>query len=383
MHIANVERWLKEPDIEALDSRGLLDGLARRLTDAGLPLVRVGAWIPTQHPEIWGTQLVWTREQGASVLLRPHETTTTATYRGSPGEAVQVAKQPIRCRLDVPREQLDYPVLAEIAALGATDYVILPVGLPKWVAFAIDRPQGFSDEEIRALESLCSVLAVHFQLAAARHATRSLLEVYLGPNAAGHVMSGAFRRGTGTTIRAAIWFCDMRGFTSLSDRLPPSEVVRLLDEYFECVAGAIEDQGGEILKLIGDAALAIFPIHDQSSDSCGRALAAAEGALERLAQWRAVAGRPDLRLGIALHVGEVMYGNIGGRHRLDFTVIGAAVNEVCRVESLCKSLGSPLLMTAPFVRSLDRRDVLSLGEHVLKGVSNPQEILTLRSLAPA
>lgn len=221
------------------------------------------------------------------------------------------------------------------------------------------------------------------QLIAAQLETQSLLEVYLGKNASRRVLEGAFRRGEGEEIDAAIWFCDMRGFTALSDRTPARQVVAILDAYFEVLAAAVEEQGGEILKLIGDAMLAVFPLGaDGAAHGCRRALAAGLSALEAVRAWRERSGH-NVELGIALHVGRVMYGNIGGRERLDFTVIGASVNEVCRVESLAKGLGVPLLMTAELAAALGRDDVVSLGFHALKGVGEPREILTIRSLRPS
>jgi adenylate cyclase len=200
---------------------------------------------------------------------------------------------------------------------------------------------------------------------------RRLLDVYLGQNAAERVLSGGFRRGSGQLLTAAIWYCDLRGFTSLSDRLPTREVVPLLDRYFETVAGPVVARGGEILKFIGDAVLAVFPTGPEGPRSaCERALAAAEESL------RVVADLRPLSIGVGLHLGEVMYGNIGARERLDFTVIGAAVNEVCRVESLCKELSVPLLMTGRFAEQLAHQGCVPLGLHALKGVAEPQPVFT-------
>ena len=174
----------------------------------------------------------------------------------------------------------------------------------------------------------------------------------------------------------------MRGFTALSDRTPAREVVAILDTYFELLAAAVEAQGGEILKFIGDAMLAVFPLGAaDAAGGCRRALAAGLSALESVSAWRERSGL-SVELGVALHVGRVMYGNIGGRERLDFTVIGASVNEVCRVESLAKQLAVPLLMTAELAAALGRDDVVSLGFHALKGVAERREILTIRALQP-
>lgn len=378
-----VRAWLLEPGTADLEPPALLDGLVARLATAGLPLHRASVWIPTKHPELWGHQLVWSPERGAEVLRRSHEVSTTVDYVGTPAEALHRSGAPsLRCRLDRASDRGRFAMLEQQAARGATDYLIVSLEPPgnrgTWISFSSAAPAGFDDADIAWLESLASLLALHVRLAASRFATRSLLEVYLGANASRRVLRGEFRRGTGSELDAALWFCDMRGFTALSDRLPARTVVGLLDRYFEHVAAPIEEQGGEILKLIGDAALAVFPIgEDGPRPACARALAAAEAVLASISAWSGAAAEP-VALGVALHVGRVMYGNVGGRARLDFTVIGASVNEVCRIEAMCKTLGEPLLMTAAFAAALGREGLVSLGDHTLRGVSQPQEILTTR-----
>ena len=372
-----IRAWLQAPATADLSPTELVTGVAERLEAAGLPLLRVGVWLSTQHPEVWGSQIIWTRGPGAQTILRPHDAMASPAFQGTPGQAVYQGSGPVRCRLDVPRSELRFPVLAEVADLGAIDYMIVPIpggpSLVHWIAFATDRAGGFHDDELAGLVGLGMALTFPFRLVAARDASASLLRVYLGPNAADRVLAGEFHRGSGETIEAAIWFCDLRGFTSLGDRVTPRELVAVLDRYFEAVAGAIEDRGGEILKFIGDATLAIFPIGDGGPvDPCRRALAAAEDALAAVAALGA-----DLSMGVSLHVGPVFYGNIGGRRRLDFTVIGAAVNEVCRVESLCKVVGVPLLMTARFARDVGRSDLVPAGRHALKGVTAELEIFRL------
>jgi len=211
-----------------------------------------------------------------------------------------------------------------------------------------------------------------------------LLEVYLGKNAARRVEGGQFRRGGGELIRAAIWFCDLRNFTAISDRTAPERVVELLDAYFDRVAGVIVLHGGEVLKFIGDAIMAIFPIGDDARAACESALQAAEDGLAALEQLnRERDAEPVLSIGIALHVGDVMYGNVGSRERLDFTVISSAVNETSRLEGLCKSLKTPLLLSQAFVSAVDRQDVVDLAEQELKGVSTRLRVFTLARLRPA
>lgn len=378
--------WLLDPATTALEPAVLLGELAERLQAAGMSLHRISVWIPTKHPELWGHQLMWDPTSGPRVVRRSHEVSTTVDYVGTPAEALHRSGAPtLRCRLERVEERGRFAMLAAMADAGATDYLLASlepgnVAAP-WISFASARPGGFADDEITSLTHAVPLLTLHVRLLAAGFATRSLLEVYLGANAARRVLQGEFRRGTGSEIDAALWFCDMRGFTSLGDCLPARDVVALLDRYFEHVAASIEDEGGEVLKFIGDAVLAVFPIGaDGAQGACRRALGAGVSALDRVGAWaRDVEGAPQpVAIGVALHVGRVMYGNIGGRERLDFTVIGASVNELCRVESMCKPLGENLLMTADFVGALGEADVVSLGRHALKGVAEPKELFTMR-----
>jgi adenylate cyclase len=381
---ATVSAWLLDPATSALEPQALLDGLGVRLVAAGLDLHRVSIWIPTKHPDLWGHQLFWTPQDGAMVARRSHEISHSTDYVGTPAEALHTSGETVlRCRLDREPDRSRFAMLSKMAESGATDYLMTSAeprrAFGSWMSFATRRAGGYDDAQLAFLKQLTPILALHMQLLGAHFATQSLLEVYLGRNAARRVIDGEFRRGTGTEIDAALWFCDMRGFTAMSDRLPARAVVGVLDRYFELVATAIEEQGGEILKFIGDATLAVFPIGEAGAgDACRRAVTAASAVLSRMTAWSSSDAAP-IELGIALHTGRVFYGNIGGRDRLDFTVIGASVNEVCRVEAMCKTLGKPLLMTSAFVAALgDARDVVSLGNHALKGVAQSQEILTLR-----
>jgi adenylate cyclase len=249
---------------------------------------------------------------------------------------------------------------------------------------ATDRPGGFTENDLELLEETALPLALRVELASAHIATSTLLNVYLGPNAAKRVLTGAFRRGGGELVEAVIWYCDLRGFTTLVDARPVADVVPILDRYFESVAGPVSDNGGEILKFIGDAMLAVFRIEPNmpTDEPCARALAAAETALAALGELNATLGT-SLTIGVALHVGEVMYGNIGARDRLDFTVIGRAVNEACRVEALCKELRVALLVTSSFAAAHPASGVVSLGDYTLRGVARPHELFTLPRFLPA
>jgi adenylate cyclase len=279
---------------------------------------------------------------------------------------------------------LPFPICDDLRAQGGTDY--FAQGLPgstgeiSYISWATRHPTGFSDDAVAALTALSPYLARRIELASAYHGTRALLEVYLGRNAGQRVVEGGFQRGSGELIDAAIWFCDLRGFTALSDERSPQDVVKTLDEYFDCVAGAVMAAGGEILKFIGDATLAIFPAAADAPSACRRALAAAEhalAALERVNVERVARGEPPLAIGVALHLGQVMYGNIGAKDRLDFTVISSAVNEACRLEALCKALETPLALSQAFVEAARPDGLVDLGHHALKGVRAPLRVFTL------
>jgi adenylate cyclase len=311
----------------------------------------------------------------------------TDMYVGSPAEELRAGTDRIRCRLD--GDDADrYAVTRELRDGGMTDYLALALrfadGGRTWASWTTDAPGGFSEVHTARIESLAPLLAIQIELRSADHILRSLLEVYLGRNAATRVLAGRFRRGTGELSRCAIAFSDMRGFTSFADRRSPHEVVEMLDSFFEAVAGPIQEGGGEILKFIGDAVLAVFPIEgDDPADACRRAFAAAKSALEGVVELNRRRPSP-LDLGLALHLGEVMYGNIGSRERLDFTVIGAAVNEASRIESLCKEVGSSLLLSRAFVEGLGAPElVASAGSFTLKGVGRAIEVFTVRSLSPS
>jgi adenylate cyclase len=251
--------------------------------------------------------------------------------------------------------------------------------VPDYISWTTDRPGGFTTGQLTLLYDLLPLIALRVELATAYDATATLLATYLGRAAARRVLDGRVRRAQVESLHAAVFYADLRGFTALADQLPPEQVIDMLDDYLELVARPIDDRGGEILKFMGDGVLAIFEAAADPAGACLRALEAARQAQAALAARsgeRVAAGLPGLAAGIGLHFGDVQFGNIGARDRLDFTVIGRAVNEVTRVEDLCKSVGQPALATAAFVAQLPpgATAMRSLGLHRLRGVAEPQEI---------
>jgi adenylate cyclase len=379
-----IAAWLIEHGGNAIESRELLDQLCQRLTDRGLRLLRVVIGLPTLHPQIVTRSLTWQRGRGVQEASRDHDVMQSPTYLESPVALIHQGAAAIRRRLGRPETELDFPILGELRAAGVTDYLILPLrftrGRASFVSWATDAPEGFAQDELRLLDGLTPLLALRFEIESRRAMMNDLLATYLGAEAARKVIAGAVRRGSGELVRAAIWYCDLRGFTRMADRTPPAAMIALLDGYFDCVATPVQERGGEVLKFIGDGMLAIFRCQGASEDAaCAKALAAAVEALSRLDalnQERARAAAPPLAIGIALHLGEVMYGNVGAANRLDFTVIGAAVNLVARLESRCAALGQNLLATRAFAQLCPGGSLVSLGSHRLRDVTEPVEIFT-------
>jgi len=366
--------------------QSFLRDLAERLRDRGLPLWRSSLSVLTKHPEVLWRTVQWHETSGIQIIERQHATFRDPFFTQSPVALLHQGAENVRVRLA--SEDPRFPICRDLKEQGGTDYYAqaLPfsTGEISYVSWASNAAGGFTDEAIGALDVMVPSLAQRVELESAYHATRALLGVYLGRSAAHRVLDGAFRRGGGSLTHSAIWFCDLRDFTVMSDRMAPGDVVKMLDAYFDLVAGAVTARGGDVLKFVGDAVLAIFPTTDAGpAAACASALRAAEAVLEALGRLneQRLPEKP-LAIGIALHLGEVMFGNIGSKERLDFTVISSSVNETCRLESLCKVLKTPLALSATFVNALQGEDVVDLGEHQLKGVSAKARVFTIGKLAP-
>jgi adenylate cyclase len=376
--------WLLSDEGRALGPCRVVAELGRRLNDAGVPVWRVHVGSRTKHPEVFARFYRWYEghDEGAE-YTRTHSE-GAASVVDSPVAAVQASGgAPLRVPLEGPREGIPFELCRELKDEGATDYLTVGLvafgGEPSIVSWATRRPGGFTEEHLEILGALVPTLRLWAELDVAHFVTTTLLRTYLGRNASARVLAGAFQRGAGERIDAAIWMSDLREFTKLVDTAPLGEVLTTLDTYFEAVAGAVLDHGGEVLKFIGDAVLAVFPLGEDPCGTCRRALDAAEDALGRMAlanEARRGAGKDSLAFGMVLHRGEVIYGNIGTPGRLDFTVIGPAVNEASRVESLCKELKTPLLFTGAFAALANDARSISLGRHELRGVREALEIFT-------
>lgn len=392
--VDGVADWLMS---QALGERGvdeIVGGCCERLLAAGLPLWRAFASFRTLHPLFASQSIIWRREQRTGSIERLEhlhgEAFNNEEWRASPMFHMLETRIPfLRRRLTGPGALVDFPVCLDLREQGATDYVAYLVAfaadddpgphadgvIGSW---ATDRPSGFTDGDIRALQRIQRRLVVSIKVQLKQQIARNVLDTYLGLNAGEQVLNGQIKRGDGSILHAVVWYSDMRDSTRRAAQLSSREFLDTLNEYFECTAGAVLAHGGEVLRFIGDAVLAIFPIGDQGRAACESAMGAAAEAERRLLACnaaRAASGRESLDYGLGLHVGDVMFGNIGVPERLEFSVIGPAANEVARLESLTKTLGRRILVSEAFVRHLPG-DWRSLGRHALRGVNEPMEIFT-------
>jgi len=375
-----VMRWLMTDARKRTDPCDFIEAFAGELRAAGVDVSRISTGVPILHPQIFSFSGLWLLGKG----------TTERLYRAGPDDVAVMAKSPIRiayegggpvhCDLTAPPQEGEFAILADLRRDGLTDYIVYSVpfadGSHKALSFATKRDGGFNRDELALFEAMIPAVAFNLEVQALRRTARTLLDTYVGRQSGGRVLEGQIRRGAGETIRAVIWLCDLRGFTNLSEMLPRDALIDLLNSYFGPMCDAVAAQGGEILKFIGDAMLAIFPIEVDAARTCAAALRAAELAQSALAkenQRRQGSGLPQIDYGLALHIGDVMYGNIGSDTRLDFTVIGPAVNLTARIESLCRQLGRPLLLSSDFAKACGISAV-SLGSFPLKGIGADQEI---------
>jgi adenylate cyclase len=295
----------------------------------------------------------------------------------------------VRRKARDPQAQAEFPIMKEFADQGICEYIAMPMSgagtYHNAMTVATKRDEGFSEAELTTIRRMLDLFALHVERHIALRIADNALNAYLGETAATKVLHGTIKRGSGEPICAIVWVSDLRGFTDLSGRLGDANMIALLNAYFECLAGAVLRHGGEVLKFMGDGLLAVFPIEgvDGAKTAATAAVTAAREALVRLDRLNAEAPTPldtfegwkPLRTGIALHEGEVFFGNIGAPERLDFTVIGSAVNEASRVEALQKTLGRSLLITEAAARHLDI-PLDNLGEHSLRGVEGRLRIFS-------
>ena len=381
-HANPLADWLVSEAWMAASSVELAEQFLLRARASGVPVDRSTIIMPTLHPQIFATVLVWRADTpGIRTVYEPHDILLQPRFADSPFAPIIRGAGGVRRRLEDPQAPLDFPVVRELRAEGATDYAAMPfrfsdgqINVMSMTSFA---PGGFSTAHLGQVFEALPLLARLFEVHAMRRTATVLLETYLGRHTGKRVLEGLVKHGDGEHIHAVIWFCDFRDSTPLARTLGRRAYLRQLNRFFHCMAGAVLEAGGEVLRYIGDAVLAIFPIGERPDEACERAVRAARLAMARIAEMNAAhPERPPLRYGIGLHLGTVTYGNIGVPERLEFTVIGAAANEAARVESMTKELGRPVLTSAAFAAAY-AGTLVSVGKHPLKGLEGTHELFTL------
>jgi adenylate cyclase len=406
---ADVAGWLTQAGLAGESEAAILTGFCERCVAAGLPIARALVLIDTLHPVYEGRLVRWGYDAGETPQIDYGRTAPLGALDGARVDPAAQAEQAqadqrwrrspfyhmlqtgdalLRRRLNEASDG-EYNLLADFRAAGMTDYVAIinrfaPEGAlgdmdcvySSWTTRA---PQGFSDSQIATLERIVPFLALAIKSVALTRVAANLMQTYLGRDAGQRVLSGRIMRGVTERIEAAIWFSDLRGFTRITDTAP-EQVIPLLNDYADVIVSAIHDHGGDVLKLIGDGTLAIFT-NGRRESACREALNAAIAAQRGVASLnveRARRGQPVTDMYLGLHIGDVFYGNVGSRERLDFTVAGPAVNETSRIATMCRSVDQPLLVSDAFAKVGDNaKRLVSVGRYALRGVGRPQELFTL------
>jgi adenylate cyclase len=397
--------WAVREGLRGASAYDLFDGYCQRLVVHGVPLWRAHAAMETLHPQWSGYGYTWRRDLNA---IQPEQydrsDMTGQDWLSSPMyDLIRRARlgednPSMRRRLGVGEADRDFPVLKEFFAEGATDYLAQlftfgETGDPSHgtgiiYSFAADRPGGFADDDTALIQATLPGLSLAMKADAGFVIASALLQTYLGKEPGRRVHAGAIERGSVESIHAVLWYADIRGFTPTSDTSTGPIIIDLLNNVFETLTAALRTRGGEVLKFLGDGMLATLSFTEaERQETCRRALDAAADAMQGLAALnvtRVAAGLPAVTVDLALHVGEVLYGNVGAVDRLDFTVIGPAVNEVARIEALCEPLGRAVLISAEFAAALDDADsrLVSLGQYNLRGVRDKKEIFASASADP-
>jgi adenylate cyclase len=381
-NIRDVLDWLAGGALSGPNSEDVLAQLCRRVVDAGIPLWRGAVFVATLHPDVMGRSFKWQAESGVTVSTALHSFAETDDYLNSPIVAVYKTGAVVRRHLADPNCPDDFPVVRELREQGATDYAAFPLlftdGSMHAATWTTKAPGGFTPEQFSAIETIIPPLARVAEIRALRRTAGNLIDTYVGRQTGERIMSGKIRRGYVEAIGAAIWLSDMRGFTALSERLPPQVLIDRLNVYFGAQVPAILEHGGEVLKFMGDGLLAIFPINggEDAGSVCRRALDCARAFREGIAALPRQEDGDAIRFAVALRVGEVMYGNIGGGNRLDFTCIGPAVNLAARLEKVAAKLGEAVVASAEFAGYCPEH-FRPLGEHAVAGFVAPQPVFGL------
>ncbi len=388
-----IKDWIVSAALAGADEIEVVAGVCHQLSSAGVALVRSSIVTNLLDPTIDARAVRWNRGEGAVEEAFPRtDDPASEEWMRSPFFFLIESRQPsFRRRLDATYCAGEFPMLDDFRDQGVTDYlafarrvgerVLLGEGEGMVASWTTDAPAGFSDEQVEMLAEIMPVLTLAFILRTTNRAARALITTYLGTDAAERVLAGNIVRGRAQAIRAVVWFSDLVSFTRLSDTLSSDVLLALLNDYAEAQVEEIEARGGHVLKFMGDGILAIFP-DDDTRRACKCALDAAANMRRRIAalnERREAVGLPTTDTHLALHVGELLYGNLGSPRRLDFTVLGSAVNEAARIESLCASLEQNVIVSWAFADAAGeaRSSLVSLGRYAMKGIARPQELFTL------
>jgi adenylate cyclase len=403
-NFAELSAWLTQAGLAGMAETDIVNGFCDRCVAAGVPLSRSHVFIDTLHPVHEGRLFRWGHDTTESALLEygrtsaaglaasgsvPADVEAAERWKRSPFyRMLRTGESVLRRHLTAASEN-EFSILPEMRAAGVTDYVAIinrfaaegVIGemdcvYSSWMTRETD---GFSDNQLAALKRLVPFLALAIKSVSLARMAGTLMQTYLGRDAGQRVLSGRIVRGIADRIDAVLWFSDLRGFTRITDTTP-AHVIPLLNDYADVIVSIVHEYGGDVLKLMGDGTLAIFTAEDRTR-ACGAAMAAAieaRAGVAALNERRTAEGKPVTDMYLGLHVGEVFYGNVGSRERLDFTVIGPAVNEVSRIAAMCRSVDQPVLISKAFADVGNIRGrLVSVGRYALRGVSTPQELFTL------
>ena len=381
--------WLIDGARSAASPSRMMAETCEGLVAAGLPLWRVGVFVRTLHPDIYCRNFIW--RPGAEVELGTVDFNIldAPEFQASPLAIVFRQGLEVRARVGDPASQR-FPIIEDMHAEGVTDYIALPLlftdGSVQASSWTTKQPGGFTDQQLNGLRSLVRALARVIEIIQWRRTSSLLLDTYVGNRAGERILSGQIRRGHTDTMHAAIWLSDLRGFTALSDRLPAETVVDILNNYFDCQVAAIRTHGGEVLKFMGDGLLAVFPIDEYVGDVhqvCSHVLEAARDSRASVDAMHFQVGEAveRFRFGVALHVGKILYGNIGGGNRLDFTCIGPAVNLAARLEKIAGRLNRTVVASAGFA-GICAGGWTELGEFPIAGFSKAERVYGLMDESP-
>jgi len=384
-----VTDWLIDGARSAASPPAMMAEACERLVEAGLPLWRVGVFVRTLHPDIFGVSFIWRRGGEVVVTQADFDVFDSDQYRSSPLSVLYSTGEEVRRKLSGHAGD-NSPFLTDMREEGVTDYIGIPVrftdGSIHASSWTTKLPGGFTEDHIAGLRKLVSPLTRVIEIVNLRRTASNLLDTYVGNRAGERILGGQIRRGHHDTMHAAIWLSDLRGFTALSDRLPAETVVEILNRYFDCQVAAIRSHGGEVLKFMGDGLLAVFPIAEADSNLhqvCSGVLEAARESRASVQDLQFSIGDvvERFRFGVALHVGKILFGNIGGGNRLDFTCIGPAVNLAARLEKIAGRLNRTIVASAEFA-GICAGGWADLGEFPIAGFAKAERVYGLADETP-